>query len=229
MYIKTIVVGPLESNCYLFGDEATKEIFVIDPGGDYREIKSVIDRDRLKPKAVINTHGHGDHIGANREFAIPVWIHRMDADFLTDPSKNLSGVFGFFLKTKAASRLLEDGDILDIGKYSLKVIHTPGHTPGSICIKTEGLMHSPATGNNDGLSIAPKESRASAHAGYIFTGDTLFYEGIGRTDFAYGSEKDIMYSIKEKLFTLDDGYVIYPGHGQTSTIGNEKNNNHFIL
>ena len=202
MFIKRIVVGPLESNCYLFGDEATKEIFVIDPGGDYNEIKSVIDKDGLKPKAVINTHGHGDHIGANKEFGIPVWIHRLDADFLMDPSKNLSGAFGFLLKTKTASRLLEDGDILNIGKCSLEVIHTPGHTPGSICLKAEGA---------------------------IFTGDTLFCEGIGRTDFAYGSEEDIMRSIKEKLFTLDSGYIIYPGHGPDSTIGREKTNNPYII
>ena len=201
MFIKRIVVGPMESNCYLFGDEATKEIFVIDPGGDYKEIKSVIDKDGLKPKAVINTHGHGDHIGANKEFGIPVWIHRLDADFLIDSSKNLSGAFGFFIKTKTASRLLEDGDILNIGKYSLEVIHTPGHTPGSICLKAEGA---------------------------IFTGDTLFCEGIGRTDFAYGSEEDIIDSIKEKLFTLKDNYLIYPGHGPDSTIGHEKTNNPYI-
>ncbi|PIP68091.1 MAG: MBL fold metallo-hydrolase [Candidatus Omnitrophica bacterium CG_4_9_14_0_2_um_filter_42_8] len=202
MFIKKIIVGPLESNCYLFGDEATKEIFVIDPGGDYREIKSVIDKNGMKPKAVINTHGHGDHIGANKEFGIPVWIHRLDADFLMDPSKNLSGAFGFFLKTKTASRLVEDKDILNIGKYSLEVIHTPGHTPGSICLKAESV---------------------------IFTGDTLFCEGIGRTDFAYGSEEDIMDSIKEKLFTLKDDYVIYPGHGPSSTIGNEKTSNPFVI
>lgn len=195
MFIKKIVVGPLESNCYLAGDENTKEIFVIDPGGDYKKIKGIIDKDGLRPKAVINTHGHGDHIGANKEFSVPVWIHRLDADFLTDPSKNLSGAFGFFLKTKTASKLLEDKDILNIGRYNLEVIHTPGHTPGSICLKGESV---------------------------IFTGDTLFCEGIGRTDFAYGSEKDIMKSIKEKLFTLDDDYIIYPGHGTSSTIRNEK-------
>ncbi|MCX5688042.1 MAG: MBL fold metallo-hydrolase [Candidatus Omnitrophica bacterium] len=202
MFIKKIVVGPLESNCYLAGDEDTKEIYIIDPGGDYKKINSVIDKNSLKPKAIINTHGHGDHIGANKEFGIPVWIHSLDADFLTDSSKNLSGVFGFFLKTKAASRLLKDGDILDIGKYNLEVIHTPGHTPGSICLKTARI---------------------------IFTGDTLFCEGVGRTDFAYGSQEDIISSIKEKLFTLDDDYVIYPGHGPSSTIRNEKINNPFIV
>lgn len=201
MLIKKIVVGPMESNCYLAGDEDTKEIFVIDPGGDYNKIKKIIDQAGLKPKVVINTHGHGDHIGANKEFNIPVWIHRLDADFLTDPSKNLSGAFGFFLKTKTASRLLEDGDILSVGKYKLEVIHTPGHTPGSICLKTEGV---------------------------VFTGDTLFCQGIGRTDFAYGSEEDILRSIKERLFALDDDYIIYPGHGPSSTIGNEEQNNSYL-
>ncbi|MEK6732020.1 MAG: MBL fold metallo-hydrolase [Candidatus Omnitrophota bacterium] len=202
MLIKTIPVGPMESNCYLAGDEDTKEIFIIDPGGDYKKIKSVIDKDRLKPKAVINTHGHGDHIGANNEFGIPVWIHRLDAEFLTDPSRNLSGGLGFFLRTKKASRLLKHGDILNIGKYNLEVIHTPGHTPGSICLKGDKV---------------------------IFTGDTLFCQGIGRTDFAYGSEEDIMCSIKERLFTLGDGYIIYPGHGPDSTIGFEKANNTYII
>src|SRR3989338_7608 len=201
MLIKKIVVGPMESNCSLAGDEDTKEIFVIDPGGDYNKIKKIIDQAGLKPKAVINTHGHGDHIGANKEFNIPVWIHRLDADFLTDPSKNLSGAFGFFLKTKTASRLLEDGDILSVGKYKLEVIHTHGHTPGSICLKTEGV---------------------------VFTGDTLFCQGIGRTDFAYGSEEDILRSIKERLFALDDDYIIYPGHGPSSTIGNEEQNNSYL-
>jgi hydroxyacylglutathione hydrolase len=198
--IKKIVVGHLESNCYLAGDEDTKEIFVIDPGGDYGKIKNIMDKSGLKPKAVINTHGHVDHIGANKEFGVPVWIHRLDADFLTDPSKNLSGLMGFFLKTGTASRLLEHGDALGIGRYKLEVIHTPGHTPGSICLKGGRV---------------------------IFTGDTLFCGGIGRTDFQYGSEKDIMSSIKERLFTLDGDYIIYPGHGPGSTIGHEKQSIYF--
>lgn len=199
--IKTIVVGMMEANCYIVGDDATKEAFIIDPGGDYKKIKKVINEKGLEPKAVINTHGHGDHIGANGEFELPIWLHRLDAGFLQDPSKNLSGAFGFLLKTKSASRLLEDGDILKIGKYALEVIHTPGHTPGSICLKANGV---------------------------IFSGDTLFCGGIGRTDFTYGSEEDIMRSIKERLLVLDDNYVIYPGHGPSSTIGRERADNPFV-
>jgi len=201
MYIKSLVVGMMEVNCYIAGDEDTKEVFIIDPGGDYKEIKKVIDGDALKPMAVINTHGHGDHIGSDGQFGLPIWIHRLDADFLQDPAKNLSGAFGFLLKTKPASRLLEDGDVLNIGRYSFEVIHTPGHTPGSMCLKGKDV---------------------------IFTGDTLFCEGVGRTDFEYASQEDITRSIKEKLFTLDDNYIVYPGHGPSSTIGNERTNNPFI-
>lgn len=202
MYIETIVVGMMEANCYIVGDKSTKEVFIIDPGADYKKIKNIIDRDNLKPKAVINTHGHGDHIGADSEFNLPIWIHRLDAEFLQDPSKNLSGMLGFLLKTKKAKRLLKDKDILKIGNVKLKVLHTPGHTPGSICLKADKV---------------------------VFTGDTLFHEGVGRTDFAYGSQEDIIRAIKEKLFTLDDSYIVYPGHGPASTIGHEKTNNPFVV
>lgn len=201
MYIKTIVVGMLEANCYIVGDDASREVFIIDPGGDYEKIKKIIDSDLLKPQAIINTHGHGDHIASDGDFDLPIWIHRLDAEFLQSPSKNLSAGYGILFKTRSASRLLEDGDILSIGKCSLEVIHTPGHTPGSICLKGDGV---------------------------IFTGDTLFCDGIGRTDFSYGSEEDIIRSIKEKLLTLDDNCLIYPGHGPGSTIGHERANNPFV-
>lgn len=201
MIIRKIVVGIMEANCYIVGDESTKEAFIIDPGGDCKEIKKVVDHEHLKPKAIINTHGHGDHIMADGEFGLPIWIHRLDADFLEDPSKNLSGTFGLMFKTGPAKRLLEHGDLLNLGKYNIEVIHTPGHTPGSICLKDDSV---------------------------VFTGDTLFYEGIGRTDFIYGSEDDIMRSIKEKLFILDD-YIVYPGHGPSTTISHEKRHNPVIF
>lgn len=202
MIIKAIVVGELETNCYIAGDEAAKEAFIIDPGAGFKRIKDEIALLKLKPIAVINTHGHGDHILANDRFDVPVWIHRLDAEFLLDHSKNLSGAFGFPFAVKPAERLLEDKDILNLGQYKFEVIHTPGHTPGSICLKADNI---------------------------IFTGDTLFHEGVGRTDFSYGSEEDIKRSIKEKLLVLDDNCVIYPGHGSKSTIGYERKYNPFII
>lgn len=200
MLIKKIVVGMMEANCYIVGDDSTKEVFIIDPGGDSKGVKKLIDNGGFRPHAIINTHGHGDHIAGDGDFDLPIWIHRLDAEFLQDTSKNLSGAYGFSVKTKSAARLLEDGDILKIGKQTLEVMHTPGHTPGSICLKAKGI---------------------------VFTGDTLFCGGIGRTDFPYGSDEDIIRSIKERLLTLDDDYIVYPGHGPNSTIGNERTNNLF--
>lgn len=201
MIIKAVVVGGIETNCYIVGDERTKEAFIIDPGGDPEKIKKILRDSGLEPQVVINTHGHGDHISADSEFGLPIWIHTLDAECLSDPSRNLSASMGHLLKVGAASRFLEEGDILNIGRYSLEVIHTPGHTPGSICLKGEGV---------------------------IFTGDTLFCDGIGRTDLPYGSERDIIRSISNRLFTLDDSYVIYPGHGPSSTIGEEKATSPFM-
>jgi len=198
MILKKITVGAMETNCYIFGDK--NEVVIIDPGSDYNKIKNCIDRFSLKPKAIINTHGHMDHIAANNNFDLPVWIHQLDAGFLVDPKKNLSGAFGIGMKTQPAGRLLKDGDILKIGELDLEVIHTPGHTPGSISLK---------------------------HNGLIFTGDTLFREGIGRTDFPYGSQAAIMKSINERLL-IHNNVDIHPGHGPSSSMEWEKNNNPYF-
>ena len=201
--IKQIVVGGLETNCYIFTDLDTKEAVLIDPGSNGEgQIKSELEKHNLKLKCIINTHGHGDHISSNRRFEAPIYIHRLDADFLENSELNLSATFGLTIKSPPASRLLEEGDIIKVGDAGLKVIHTPGHTPGSICLLTDGA---------------------------VFTGDTLFMGGVGRTDFPYGSEELLINSIKHKLLTLDDETVIYPGHGPISTIGKERCENYFIL
>ncbi len=194
IFFKRVVVGVMEANCYIFGDSDTKEVFIIDPGGDAEKIKSVIDKYGLIPKAIINTHGHGDHISANRRFDLPIWIHKDDADFLLEPSKNLSSMLGLGIRSPQATRLLEENDTLNIGKFSLTVIHTPGHTPGSICLK-------------DGNCL--------------FTGDLLFADGVGRTDFPYGSQATLIESLK-KIFNYGDDTVVYPGHGPSTTIGSER-------
>lgn len=199
--LKRFVVGPLGTNCYLVWDAATKEACLIDPGSNPKAIKTFIAKEGLDVKFIINTHGHGDHIGANASFGLPIFIHKLEADFLTDPGKNLSRIFMAGIISPGADRLLEDGDILKLGELELKVLHTPGHTPGSISVAVDGV---------------------------VFTGDALFAGSIGRTDFAYGDQDQLIESIRGKLLTLKDSTTIYPGHGEPSTIGEEKMSNPYI-
>ena len=200
--IKQIVVGLLETNCYIFADLDAKEAALIDPGSNGDDaIKPEIEKHNLTLKCIINTHGHGDHISSNKKFKAPIYIHRLDADFLGNSSLNLSATFGITIKSPPASRLLEDGDIIEIGRFNLKVIHTPGHTPGGISLLGEGV---------------------------IFTGDTLFMGGVGRTDFPYGSYEKLINSIRKRLWNLDEKIIVYPGHGPLTTIGKEKHDNSFI-
>jgi len=200
--IKRFVAGPLETNSYLVWDPSTSDACLVDAGGDAEKIKDFIEENGLHLDFIINTHGHGDHIVANSDFRAPVYIHEMDKDFLLDPGKNLSGAFLFPFVSPAASRILKDGDTVKLGTLTMEIIHTPGHTPGSISIALDDV---------------------------VFTGDTLFAGGVGRTDFEYGSESSLLRSIKEKLMPLADDIIIYPGHGDESTIGEERDSNPFIL
>lgn len=199
--LETIPVGLIEVNCYILADKRTREAVIIDPGADYDRIKERLERIKVLPKYVLDTHGHADHIGANGQFKLPILIHRLDALFLSDPEKNLSTMFGLDVVSPNAERLLEDKDVINIGDLALEVIHTPGHTPGSISIKCNDL---------------------------VFTGDTLFCEGVGRTDLPYASEKDLSKSLRERLLVLPDSTRIYPGHGPASTIGHERERNPFL-
>lgn len=200
--IKSFIVGPLETNCYVVADSATKEACLIDPGASPAVIKDYLRRSGLALKFIINTHGHGDHIAANSQFDVPIYIHSLESKFLADPALNLSKMFMFGITSPKASRLLEQGDTIALGSLELSVIHTPGHSPGSISIKVDGV---------------------------VFTGDSLFAGGVGRTDLPYGDTDLLMKSIAEKLFTLDDSTIIYPGHGAQSTIGEEKRSNPFFI
>ncbi|MCM8784066.1 MAG: MBL fold metallo-hydrolase [Candidatus Omnitrophica bacterium] len=196
MVIERIVVGELEANCYIVYNEVSLQALIIDPGGDASKIKIIIDRKKLKCLFIINTHGHIDHIGANNEFDIPIMVHEADEEFLYNPELNLSMCFGFPYSSRKAEKILEGGEMFDFSGLSFETIHTPGHTPGSICLKFDN---------------------------HLFTGDTIFFQGIGRTDFPHSSEDKLLKSIKEKIFTLDAEIKIFPGHGPTSTIGAEKN------
>jgi len=205
MVIKKLAVGPLEANCYILADEETKEAVVIDPGAEGERILEIIKRDSLKVIYIVNTHAHIDHIGANdilvRRTGASLLIHTADAHLLRDTGLNVSAMLEEKREFLPPAKLLNEGDEIMVNDFSLQVLHTPGHTPGSICLHTEGK---------------------------IFTGDTLFAGAVGRTDLPGGSLEELKRSIQKKLLTLPDEVVIYPGHGPDTTIGKEKRSNPFI-
>jgi hydroxyacylglutathione hydrolase len=198
MQVETFPVGMLSTNCYLASSKETKEAILIDPGLDFSaEAKPILDAiaaGKLTVKFIINTHGHDDHIKANvlfqQKLNVPICIHPLDEHYIegTEKAKFPQNV------------LLKDGSLVKFGSETLKTLHTPGHTPGSICLVGEKL---------------------------VFTGDTLFAGGIGRTDFSGGSMSDMRLSLK-KLTSLPDFLLVYPGHGESSMIGEEKINNPFL-
>ena len=205
--IKVILmaVGPIQGNCYLVYDEETRECMVIDPGDEGARIVKEIKKNSLNVKYIVNTHGHSDHISANLEVkeatGAELMIHEEDAPMLTDGAKNLSVFMGRNINRPAPDRLLKDGDELQVGNAKFKVLHTPGHTRGGICLVGDNIC---------------------------FTGDTLFEFSIGRTDLPGGSFSQIINSIKKKLLTLDDEVIVFPGHGSHTTIGRERASNPFL-
>jgi len=206
MIIKTLPVGALGTNCYIVGCPETKEAVVIDPGDEAKKILRTAEANGLKIIAVINTHGHWDHVGANVELSqlagVPVMIHEDDANFLTDGRLNLASALGKKGSGMAADRLLKDGDKISVGTITLLVLHTPGHTPGGISLVTEDT---------------------------VFVGDTLFSGSIGRTDLPGGDFDTLITSIKNKLMPLDDAVTAYPGHGPSTSIGKERRSNPFLV
>jgi len=205
MLFETIHVGELQVNCYILGPDQTKRAIIIDPGADSKKIKDVLQKNGLVPAMVINTHGHFDHIGCDEDFGAPVYIHRDDAVLLRNPRLNLSALLTNAFTVSSPVKELEDKEIIKLDEIELEVIHTPGHTPGGICL----LMKSPV--NN-----------------ILFTGDTLFCESVGRTDFEKADELALIHSIRGRLLVLPDETIIYPGHGPISEIGYEKQHNLFL-
>jgi glyoxylase-like metal-dependent hydrolase (beta-lactamase superfamily II) len=203
--IERTVVGVYAANCYIVYSEDTNDGIVIDPGAEGDIIIDKIKKLGLNIKYIIITHGHGDHIGALSEVKqftnAPVLIHELDKDMLKDGNKSLSNVINKKNVNLEADMLLKGGEEIKVGDLRFEIIHTPGHTPGGISVKC---------GNS------------------LFTGDTLFYHSVGRTDFPGGSFEDIVNSVKEKLIIYPDETVVYPGHDRYSTIGEEKKYNPFI-
>ena len=205
MILETICVGELQANCYILAASESAEAIIIDPGEQKDKILRVLARHKLKAVAVVNTHGHIDHIGCDDEFAVPVYVHEKDAALLKDSRLNLSGFLSAPFSVKSEIKQLKDGQKLKLAGIELEVIHTPGHTPGGICL------------------LVKAESRD-----ILFSGDTLFHRSVGRTDFEGADEDSLLKSIREKLLILSDETVVYPGHGPTTTIGYEKKHNPFL-
>lgn len=205
MFLETLVVGDLQVNCYILADEETKEALVIDPGDEAHKIWKVIEKSNFQLKNILLTHGHADHIGALTELksktSSTVLIHKNDAEMLSDASLNFSSLYGFPITTVPADDFLSENQKIYCGKIILEVLHTPGHSAGGICLKGEG---------------------------FVFTGDTLFTGSVGRTDFPGSSFRQLFESIANKLLVLPPETVIFPGHGPSSTIGEEKQSNPFL-
>ncbi len=209
MKIDCLSLGAYETNCYVLrSSEGAKDCLVVDPGMGAGRLVEFLQEHQLNPVAVVLTHGHIDHIAGvaalRDEFPdIKVYIHKLDADMLTEPNINLSAFTGEFFSIEPAEFSLEEGDVLEQAGVKLSVLHTPGHTPGGICLysKDEAI---------------------------VFTDDTLFADSIGRTDFPCGSMEQLLKSIREKLFTLPDEIKVYPGHGPITTIAHEKAHNPFL-
>ena len=202
LIIEAVEVGPFFTNCYVVGMPGGCA-FIIDPGDEGVRLKELITKHRFKPSFIINTHGHIDHIKEDDSFNLPVYIHEEDASFLRDPDLNLSSFLGEPFKLNDNTRVitLKGKDSIEFNSQKIEIIHTPGHTPGGICIK---------------------------FGQFLFSGDTLFCGSIGRTDFKGGSQDLLIEFIKNNLFPLDDDLTVLPGHGPKTALGQEKVNNPFL-
>lgn len=205
MIFKRVQTGVYAVNCYILGDDKTKDAIVVDPGGDLDDIASVIQKEALQVKYILLTHGHGDHIGALADLkqitGAQIGIHAKDAEMLGDPARNLSVQTGGEAVSVTPDLMLEDGQQLSFGGHTLTVLHTPGHTRGGACFRIDD---------------------------FVLTGDTLFRASVGRSDLYGGNHEQLVKSIKNKLFTLPDSTDVYPGHGAASTIAYEKKANPYV-
>ncbi len=207
MIFETIVVGALGVNCILIGCKETRKAVVVDPGDEAERILDVVKSHKLDVVAIINTHGHFDHVGANNRLKqavdAPLYIHPADATMLerVTATANMYGLSGE--NSPQPDQNLEHGQIISFGNLAMQVIHTPGHTQGCCCLYFE------------------KEQ-------LLISGDTLFADGVGRTDLPGGSTVQLVDSIKTRLFVLPDGVQVYPGHGPATSIGHEKKHNPYV-
>jgi len=207
MIFEVLPVGPLAANCFVIGCGDTREGIVVDPGAETEKVLAVVKRHGLDIRLVINTHGHFDHVGGNGEVLAAtgafLLIHENDVRFLSRAADSAAmyGLRG--TDSPPPDRYLEDGMELAFGGCSLRVFHTPGHTPGGCCLYF-------------------------SEQGIVITGDTLFADSVGRTDLPGGSHETLIRSIREKLLVLPEATAVYPGHGPATTIGREKRHNPYL-
>ncbi len=205
MIVQTLEVGNNCTNCYVVACQRTLEGLVIDPGAEPERILASIRAQNLRITRIVNTHGHFDHILANKAvkdaLGVPVAIHKADAGMLTNPLSSFAFMVGALTPMPPADELLQDGQVLRFGDDTLTVLHTPGHSPGGISLSGEGM---------------------------VFCGDALFQGSIGRTDFPGGNHDLLLRSIRTRLMTLPDVTTVYPGHGPATTIGQERLANPYL-
>ncbi len=204
--MQSMVLGMVGTNCYLLINTQTRETVIFDPGDEGERIARYMEREGLKPAAILLTHGHFDHImgvpALVSKYGLPVYVHEEEAALMADPAQNACAMIGASVSLKA-DRLIKDNDVLTLAGAAIRVLYTPGHTKGGVSYYIEDI-----------------------HA--VVCGDTLFEGSIGRTDLPTGSMGTLIRSIREKLFVLDDDVTVLPGHGGQTTIGWEKQHNPFV-
>jgi hydroxyacylglutathione hydrolase len=225
---EVLPVGMLQCNCSILGDPTTREAIVVDPGDEVDRILMILAQHRLKLRAIVSTHTHIDHVGGlarlHQVTGAPVLIHRDDmdlyghlavqAEWLGVPCPEVTDIKDF----------VKEGDALRWGSFVARVLHTPGHTPGSISL----IVDPNAAATEPAVTAVSEAKQHRREAQRLIAGDTLFQGSIGRTDLWGGSQPRILNSIREKLLVLPDDVIVYPGHGSITTIGEEREHNPFL-
>ncbi len=229
----TIPVGMLQCNCSIIGDPVTREALVVDPGDEVTRILDLLGRHKLTVKAIVSTHAHIDHVGGlsklHQYTGAPVLMHRDDLPLYQAMEMQAAFLGVLPPELTDVDQLLKEGDILRWGTFEAQVIHTPGHTPGSVSLYLpHGAGKITVPNESEEVDVSEDSEKIIHPAPQLFSGDTLFAGSIGRTDLWGGSMEQIMESLRTKLMHLPDETIVFPGHGPVTTIGSERHLNPFL-